>query len=126
MLYVYHRPANVARASALADALRAEGHRVRVGDVRYVTEPERDATTVYIDRMPSGFAAACLSLGLPILPLSADHTVAQEPEAHQGTGDYRVEQRGSWYTLLDPTGQKVGSAKRTEGEAWDQVNDHVA
>lgn len=36
-------------------------------------------------------------------------------------GDYRVEKNGTWYSLIGPDGEKVGASKRSEAEAWAQL-----
>ena len=57
----------------------------------------------------------------------ADHGAdapSDEAETHgqpESGATYRVEQNGSWWSLYDPTGEKVGHAKRTAQEAAEQA-----
>lgn len=48
---------------------------------------------------------------------------APAPEA-PATGDgYRVEKTGTWYALIGPDGEKVGTSQRSEADAWALLED---
>lgn len=129
----------------LAKARAAREPDARLLNVKgWVGRVEVPAARVIVDRAAANVAAAYEADGAVVewlqeAPKAVPQAAAPPPEARvimpdQGgvgsaaldtlpDGTYTVSANGSWFTLYDPDGNKVGSSQRTEAEAWAQLDD---
>lgn len=139
MIEVYAFRANTEAAAALVAKLRAEGRNAREQNSQYFDHAQVDkgAVKVYHDGGTLVIPHAYGKLGvecelIPGLSVERGAETATEPvlapevvepadEAPAPTGGFRVEQAGTWYSLIGPDGEKVGKSQRSEEEAWAQA-----
>lgn len=58
----------------------------------------------------------------PAEPVEAGLPEGEEP-GPAGIDGYRVEKNGTWYSLIGPDGEKVGTSQRSEADAWALLED---
>lgn len=120
MIEVFARRRNSPLAAGFVARLRAEGKTAREGNARYFEPLQLDPKTelVYHDGEAGAIPVRCAELGIPceLIPGAAPETAA--PTETPPVGEYRVDQRGQWFSLIGPDGEKVGKSQRSEAEAW--------
>lgn len=122
--WVYAAQSRTAEADEFADRLRRENnYGVIQANARYYQgEIHTDAVAVYHDgsepRIPDAHEGSDVRVerwDQRTAEASETPTVAARSDGHT------VEQNGTWFTLYDPDGNKVGVSKRSEDDAWAQL-----
>lgn len=118
MIDVWAHRHNTGQAQAFVGELRSQGRAARECNSRWFNPDEIDGSMVvhaYHDGTRRGIAEAYRERGIGCELIPGIEAMRVEDMT---TSDYRVVQRGPWYSVVGPEG-KVGKSVRTEGEAQD-------
>lgn len=117
---VYAHRSRAAEAMERVARLRSEGATALYRDTRGFDGSVEDCDLVVTD--DPHVAHVHQERGIAVQSFGSPAAVAvpqdiPRPAAPDSDG-YRVEQRGTWFSLVDPDGNKVGTSQRSEAEAW--------
>lgn len=127
MIEVYAHRSNSPAAAAFVEKLRDGGRPAREGNSRWF-DPEQadlDVVKVYHDGSAADIPWFYEEHGISceiiptVEPETAHRAPVAAPEDDTDTRDgHHVVNKGTWYSLIGPDGEKVGKSQRSEEEAW--------